>query len=116
MRGLSRSQQSQNQELVSLPLVGKSLDRLGRAQWFTQLNLTNAYYQMRIREGDKRKTVFKTHYGYFEYQVMPFGLTNAPAIFQGYINKILAKKLDIFVIVYLNDTLIYIESKGEEQV
>ncbi len=53
--------------------------------------------------------VFCTRYGHFEYQVMPFGLSNTPASFQGYINKILAEKLDIFVVVYLDDILIYIE-------
>ncbi len=99
-----------------LLLVGESLDRLGQARRFTQLNLTNAYYQMRIREGDKWKTAFKTRYGYFEYQVMLFGLINAPATFQDYINKILAEKLDIFVIVYLDDILIYTKSEGEEHV
>ncbi len=78
--------------------------------------MTNAYYQIRIREGDEWKTAFRTCYGYFEYQVMPFGLTNAPATFQGYINKILAEKLDVFVIVYLDDILIYTESEGEEHV
>ena len=90
-----------------LPLIGESLDRLGRAKQFTQLDLTSAYHRMRIREGDEWKTAFRTRYGHFEYQVMPFGLTNAPASFQGYINKILAEKLDIFVIVYLDDILIY---------
>ena len=90
-----------------LPLVGESLDRLGRARRFTQLDLTSAYHRMRIREGDEWKTAFRTRYGHFEYQVMPFGLTNAPASFQGYINKILAEKLDIFVIVCLDDILIY---------
>ncbi len=71
---------------------------------------------MRIREDDKLKTAFKTHYGHFEYQNMLFGLTNAPATFQDYINKILAVKLDIFVIVYVDDILIYIENEGEEHV
>ncbi len=71
---------------------------------------------MRIREGDKWKTAFRTRYGHFEYQVMPFGLTNAPATFQGYINKIVAEKLDVFVIVYLDDIFIYTESEGEEHV
>ena len=72
---------------------------------------------MRIREGDEWKTAFRTRYGHFEYQVMPFGLTNAPATFQGYINKILAEKLDVFVIVYLDDIFIYTEdeSKGHVQ-
>ncbi len=99
-----------------LPLVGESLDRLGRARRFTQLDLTNAYYQIRIREGDKWKMAFRTRYGHFEYQVMPFGLTNAPITFQDYINKILTEKLDVFVIVYLDDILICIESEGKEYV
>ncbi len=92
------------------------MDWLGRARRFTQLDLTNAYHQMRIREGDEWKTAFRTRYGHFEYQVMPFGLTNAPATIQDYINKILAEKLDVFVIVYLDDILIYTESEGEEHV
>ena len=96
-----------------LPLIGESLDRLGRAKQFTQLDLTSAYHRMRIRKGDEWKTAFRTRYGHFEYQVMLFGLTNAPASFQGYINKILAEKLDIFVIMYLDDILIYIDdNKG----
>ena len=59
---------------------------------------------------------FRTRYGYFKYQVMPFGLSNNPATFQGYVNKILAEKLDIFVIVYLNDILIYTEDTGQPHV
>ncbi len=96
-----------------LPLVGESFNRLDQTQRFTQLDLTNAYHQMRIKEGDEWKTVFRTRYGHFEYQVMLFGLTNVPATFQGYINKILAEKLDVFVIVYLDDILIYTENEGE---
>ncbi len=99
-----------------LPLVEESLDRLGWARCFTQLDLTNAYHQIRIWEGDEWKTAFRTHYGYFEYQVMPFGLTNALTTFQGYINKILTEKLHVFVIVYLDDILIYTKNKGEEHV
>ena len=99
-----------------LPLIGELLDRLGRAKRFTQLDLTSAYHRMRIREGDEWKTAFRTRYGHFEYQVMPFGLTNAPASFQGYINKILAEKLDIFVIVYLDDILIYTDDDGDGHV
>ena len=71
---------------------------------------------MRIREGDEWKTTFRTRYGHFEYQVMPFGLTNAPTSFQGYINKVFAEKLDIFVIVYLDDILIYIKDDGNSHV
>ena len=67
---------------------------------------------MRIQEGDEWKTAFQTWYGYFKYQVMSFGLFNVTASFQGYLNKILAEKLDVFIIVYLNDILIYIADTG----
>ncbi len=71
---------------------------------------------MRIRESDKWKTDFKIRYGYFEYQVMSFGLTNTLATFQGYINKILSEKLDVFVIMYLDDIFIYTKSKEKEHI
>ena len=99
-----------------LPLIGKSLNWLGRAKQFTQLDLTNAYHQIRIRKGNEWKTAFQTQYGYFKYQVILFGLSNAPATFQEYVNKILAEKLDIFVIVYLDDILIYTKDLGQPQV
>ena len=96
-----------------LPLIGESLDRLGKARWFIQLDLTSIYHQMRIREGGEWKTAFRTWYSHFKYQVMFFGLTNVPASFQRYINKILVEKLDIFVIVYLDDILIYNKDDGD---
>ena len=64
-----------------LPLISESLDCLGRAKRFTQLDSTNVYYQMQIQEGNKWKTTFQTQYGHFEYQVMPFGLFNTSASF-----------------------------------
>ena len=66
-----------------LPLIRELLDRLGRARWFTQLDLTSAYYWMKIRKKNKWKIAFRTWYGYFKYQVLLFGLTNALASFQG---------------------------------
>ena len=99
-----------------LPLIGKSLRRLRKARRFIQLDLTNAYHWMRICEGDKWETTFWTQYGHFEYHVMPFGLSNAPATFQGDVNKILAKKLKIFVIIYLDDILIYTKNLGPPHV
>ena len=99
-----------------LPSIGESLDRLGQARQFTQLDLTSAYHRMRIHKEDEWKTAFRTRYGHFKYQVMTFGLTNALATFQGYINKILAEKLDVFVIVYLDDILIYTEDESEGHV
>ena len=71
---------------------------------------------MRICEGNEWKTAFRTQYGHFKYQVMFFSLFNAPATFQGYINKILIEKLDIFVIVYLDHILIFTEDLGQPHV
>jgi len=64
-----------------LLLVSEMLDRLSRAKIFTKLDLRDAYYRLRIKEGDEWKTAFKTRYGHFKYLVMPFGLANAPTIF-----------------------------------
>ena len=96
----------------ALPLIGETLDQLAGAKIFTQLDLRDAYHRIRIREGDEWKTAFRTRYGHFEYTVMPFGLTNAPATFQAYINKALSDMLDLCVVVYLDDILIY--SMNEE--
>ncbi len=98
----------------SLLLVGKSLDRLGQARKYTKLDLTDAYYRIRIKKKDEWKTAFQTRYDHYEYCVMPFGLANAPATFQSYINQCLAEKLDIFCIIYLDDIVIYTSEKEAE--
>lgn len=90
-----------------LPLINEMLDRLSSASVFTKLDIRNAYHRIRIHEGDEWKTAFRTRYGHFEYQVMPFGLTNAPGSFQGLINDVLREYLDQFVVVYLDDILIF---------
>ena len=100
----------------ALPLIGELLDRLIRARRFTQLDLTNTYHRMSIYEDDKWKTAFWTQYNHFKYHIMLFGLSNDPATFQEYVNKILAKILDIFVIVYLDNILIYTENPGQPHV
>ncbi len=69
-----------------LPLISKSFDCLSRAKLFTQLDITNAYHQMRIWEGNEWKTAFQTRYNHFKYQLMPFKLSNSPTSFQGYVN------------------------------
>lgn len=74
---------------------------------FTKLDLRGAYNLVRIREGDEWKTAFRTRFGHFEYLVMPFGLCNAPATFQHFINNIFREYLDYFVIIYLDDILIF---------
>ena len=89
------------------------LDRVSGATIFTKLDLKDAYWLVRIREGDEWKTAFKTHYGLFEYLVMPFGLSNAPGNFQVHVNKSFADMLDLFVLIYLDDFLIF--SKTEEE-
>ena len=83
------------------------MDRLSKAKVFTKLDLRNAYYRIRIWEGDEWKTAFRTRYGHFEYMVMPFGLANAPATFQAYINRALADLVAVTCIVYIDDILIY---------
>ena len=71
---------------------------------------------MRIRKGDELKTAFRTRYSHFEYHVMPFGLFSGLASLQRYVNKILAEKLDVFVIVYLDDIFIYTKNVGQGHV
>ena len=96
-----------------LPLIQESLDRLKEARWFSKIDLRAAYNLIRIATGDEWKTAFRTRYGLYEYLVMPFGLTNAPASFQNLINDTLRDFLDIFVIVYLDDILIFSKSKED---
>ena len=99
-----------------LSLIGELLDWLSWAKRFTQLDLTNIFHWIKIRKSDEWKTAFQIQYGHFKYQVICFGLSNALAIFQGYVNKILAKNLYIFVIVYLNNILIYIKDPSQPHV
>ena len=97
-----------------LPLISELHDRVSGTQWFTKLDLKEAYYLIRIKEGDEWKTTFRTRYGQYEYLVMPFGLTNAPATFQRLINQVLHHKLDHTVMVYIDDILIYTKGTKEE--
>ena len=96
-----------------LPLVSEILDRLSSAKIYTKLDLRDAYHCIWIKEGKEWMTAFWTRYGYFEYTVMPFGLANAPATFQAYVNYALSNLLDICCIVYLDDILIFSNSKEE---
>jgi hypothetical protein len=98
-----------------LPLIPQLLDQLSQAKIFTKIDLRGAYNLVRIREGDEWKTAFRTRYGHFEYTVMPFGLTNAPAVFQHMMNDIFRQYLDQFVVVYLDDVLVYSRSVEEHE-
>uniref|UniRef100_A0A3B3BWV7 Gypsy retrotransposon integrase-like protein 1 n=1 Tax=Oryzias melastigma TaxID=30732 RepID=A0A3B3BWV7_ORYME len=98
-----------------LPLVPFALEQLRQARFFTKLHLRSAYNLVRIREGDEWKTAFSTTSGHYEYLVMPFGLCNAPSVFQAFVNDVFRDMLNRFVIVYIDDILIY-SSSFEEHV
>jgi hypothetical protein len=96
-----------------IPLIADLFDQLGDARWFTKLDLRSGYYQVRIAEQDVPKTACVTRYGSYEFFVMPFGLTNAPATFCTLMNKVLQPFLDRFVVVYLDDIVVYSRSLAE---
>ena len=90
-----------------LPLVSDLLAAPSKAKFFTKIDLWHTYHLVWISPGDEWKTAFRTRYGSFEWLVMPFGLTNAPASFQCFLNTIFSDLLDVFVIIYLDDILIF---------
>jgi Reverse transcriptase (RNA-dependent DNA polymerase) len=94
-----------------LPLTSKLLDTLSRAEVFTKIDLKHAYHLIWIAAGDEWKTAFHTHYGSFEWLVMPFGLTNAPGGFQRFLNGIFSDLLNVYVIIYLDNILIFSGNK-----
>jgi hypothetical protein len=98
-----------------LPLITEIQDRLTGANWFTALDLKGAYNLIRICKGDEWKTAFRIHYGLFKCLVMLFRLTNAPVTFQRIINHILRAYINDFMIIYLNNILIFFKTLKEHK-
>lgn len=90
-----------------LPRIDDLLKVFGRATWFSSLDLLSRYWQVCMKDLDQEKTAFAFTFGIYEFLVMPFGLCNAPATFQHLMNQVLADFLEKFIVVYLNDIIIF---------
>jgi hypothetical protein len=98
-----------------LPRIEDLFDQMRGAKVFSKIDLRLGYHQMKIRPSDIPKTAFSTRYGLYEFTVMSFGLTNAPAYFMNLRNKVFMEYLDRFVVVFIDDILIYSKSESDHE-
>jgi hypothetical protein len=98
-----------------LPRIDDLFDQLQGAKYFSNIDLRSGYHLLRIKEGDIQKSAFITRYGQYEFTVMPFGLTNAPTLFMNLMNKVFMEELDKFVVVFIDDILIYSKSQEDHE-
>ena len=103
------------QNKYPLPRIEDLFDQLKGAGVFPNIDLRSGYYQLRVKDVDVPKTAFRTRYGHYEFLVMPFGLTNAPIAFMDSMNRVFRPYLDQFVVVFIDDILVYSRDEQEHE-